>query len=193
MSSPRPPRCYFAYRSPYSRIGLHKLARAGAELELIPFTGPPEGIPFANPTDNPLKSAYYAQDVFRLCVRMGLPVTLPRPFDVDFAPANRAFIAADREGLGMAFALAASDARWGEGRDISDAAVLGDCAAAAGWSGYDAAALAADASISETLRAQRARIAEDGVFGVPFLVDGDQKYWGQDRFDLWLETRKAGA
>jgi len=183
------PRCYFGFRSPYSRLGLHKLARAGAELDLIAFTGPPEGTPFADPTANPYKAAYYAQDVVRMSARMGLPVALPDPFDVDFRAANRAFVAADRAGLAMPFALAVSDARWGEGRDISDVSVLQDCAAAAGWSGYDPDTLAADLSISETFKAQRAWIEQDGVFGVPFLVDDAEKFWGQDRFDLWLENR----
>jgi hypothetical protein len=35
-------RCYFGFRSPYSRLGLHKLARAGFDGRLIAFTGPPE-------------------------------------------------------------------------------------------------------------------------------------------------------
>ncbi|MEO1038829.1 MAG: DsbA family protein [Pseudomonadota bacterium] len=183
------PICFFAFRSPYSRLGLHKLARAGLEPELHPFFGPPEGVAFANPTDNAPKRAYYAHDVLRLCLRMGLPITLPEPFDVDFAPANRVFFAARREGAGMAFALAVSDARWGEGRNVSELGVLDDCAAEVGLAGLVERAAARD--IDEDMRAARGLTEAHGVFGVPFLIADGQPWWGQDRFDLYLETLKA--
>ena len=185
------PRCYFAFRSPYSRLGLHKLQRAGVKAELIPFTGPPDDAPFADPTANKYKLDYYRQDVLRMTWRMSLPIAAPDPFDVDFTAANRAFIAADAAGLGLAFAVAVSDKRWGEGKNISDAAVIAEAAETAGWTGYDADQTASDASITAILAAHRERIAQDGVFGVPFLIDGRDKYWGQDRFDIWLEE-KAG-
>ena len=184
-----PPICFFAFRSPYSRLGLHKLARAGVEPELHPFLGPPDGVAFDSPTANALKRAYYAHDVMRLCMRMGLPIALPKPFDVDFAPANRAFFAARAEGAGLAFALAVCDARWGEGRDVSDPAVLEDCAATIGLKGLVERANARD--IDEDFRTARALAKTHGVFGVPFLIAGGEPWWGQDRFDLYLETREC--
>jgi 2-hydroxychromene-2-carboxylate isomerase len=182
-------RCYFAFRSPYSRLGLHKLARAGFDGNLIVFTGPPEDAEFADPTRNKYKLAYYQQDVFRMTMRMGLPLALPDPFDPDYRLANLSFIAAQNAGKGLAFALAVSDARWGAGKTISDADVLGEAAKTADWTGFDADAISADASLAQVIKDQRAKIAEDGVFGVPFLIDGPNRYWGQDRFDLWLEER----
>ena len=185
-----PLRCYFGFRSPYSRLGLHKIASAGFDGLLIAFTGPPEDAGgFSDPAANKYKRDYYVHDVARMTARLGLPIALPDPFDVDWAPANRAFQAANREGKGLAFALAVSDARWGEGKDVSDSAVLSACAQDAGWSLPDPAALKADADIKARFKADRELIQADGVFGVPFLVDGDQKYWGHDRFDLWLEGR----
>lgn len=182
-------RCYFGFRSPYSRLGLHKLARARFEGELIAFTGPPEDAGgFADPTANKYKRDYYIEDVIRMTARMKLPLTLPDPFDVDWAPANRAFQAAKRDGAAMAFALSVSDARWGDGLDVSDTVVLAECAVRSGWSLPDMEALKADEAIRAAFRADRACICEDGVFGVPFLVDGGRKYWGHDRFDLWAET-----
>jgi len=183
-------RCYFGFRSPYSRLGLHKIARAGFDGRLIAFTGPPEDAGgFADPAANKYKRDYYVHDVIRMTARLNLPIALPDPFDVDWAPANRAFQAANREGAGLAFALAVSDARWGEGKDVSDPDVLAACAENAGWTLPDLDALKADGDIKARFKADRALIQSDGVFGVPFLVDGDQKYWGHDRFDLWLEGR----
>lgn len=183
------PRCYFAFRSPYSRLGLHKLARAGFDGDLVVFTGPPEDAEFADPTRNKYKLAYYQQDVFRMTLRMGLPLALPDPFDPDYRLANLSFIAAQKAGKGLAFALAVSDVRWGEGKDISEAVVLAEAAKTADWTGFDAEAISADTSLAQVIKDQRAQIQSDGVFGVPFLIDGSNRYWGQDRFDLWLEER----
>jgi 2-hydroxychromene-2-carboxylate isomerase len=159
------------------------------DVELIAFTGPPDDAPFADPTANKYKLAYYHEDVLRMTSAMSLRLALPKPFDVDFRAANRACIAADMAGHGLAMALALSEARWGEGKDISDPAIVAEAAVAAGWTGYDADAVGADPLITERLREDRRKITEDGVFGVPFLVDGPHKYWGQDRFDLWLAER----
>ena len=49
-------RVYFSFRSPYSRLGLHLIDRAGLDVELIPFTGPPDGAPFVDPSANPAKT-----------------------------------------------------------------------------------------------------------------------------------------
>ena len=182
-------RCYFAFRSPYSRLGLHKLARAGFDGELVIFTGPPEDAPFNDPTANRYKLAYYQQDVFRMTVRMGLPLALPDPFDPDYRLANLSFIAAQNAGKGLDFAVAVSDARWGAGKNISEPEVLAEAAKLAGWDGFDADAISTDDTLAQTIKDQRALIAADGIFGVPFLIDGPNKYWGQDRFDLWLEER----
>ncbi len=57
-------RVYHSFRSPYSRLGLHKVSRAGLDVELIAFTGPPEGTPFAM-----AKSAkYWGHDRFDLLI-----------------------------------------------------------------------------------------------------------------------------
>ena len=185
-------RVYFGFRSPYSRLGLHEVQRAGlhekAETTLIPFTGPAGGAAFLNPTDSPPKLAYYGEDAPRMTARLGLPFALPQPFEADFAPANRAFYAARAAGRGAPFALAVSDARWGEGRDVSDANVLADCARAAGVpEGTDLTAPPGEAA-----EADRAQLEEDGAFGVPFAVlvrDGRrERFWGHDRFGLLVEA-----
>lgn len=184
-------RFYHSFRSPYSRLGLHLVERAGLDVELIPFTGPPEGVPFNDPVQNPPKLAYYMHDIPRMTMRMGLPIQPPNPFDVDMIPSYKAGIAASAEGVGMAFALAVSDARWGEGLNVSDLAVLKQCAEKVGWSGDGVDAAQTALSVGKTLKNQRTLIEEDQVFGVPFAVRGDQKYWGHERIDLLIEDAKA--
>ncbi len=180
-------RVYHSFRSPYSRLGLHKVARAGLDVDLIPFTGPPEGAPFNDPVANKPKLAYYREDVARMTMRMGLPINPPNPFDVDLVPSYKAAIAADADGVGMAYALAVSDARWGEGKNVADVDVLKQCAEQIGWNA-DAVEKAQGAlSVGKALKKHRALIEEDQIFGVPFAVMNGAKYWGHDRFDLLLE------
>ena len=189
-------RVYFGFRSPYSRLGLHKVARAGLAdrvlTTLIPFTGPAGGAAFLDPTGSPPKLGYYAEDAPRMTARMGLPFAFPQPFEADYAPTNRAFYAARAAGRALPFALAVSDARWGEGRDIGDADVIAGCARAAGVpEGTDLTAAPDEA------KPDRARLEDDGAFGVPFAVlerDGArERFWGQDRFDLLVEAVGEGT
>ena len=192
--SQRPPiRVYHSFRSPYARLGLHILAREGVKAALIPFTGPPEGVAFNDPVANPLKLSYYLQDAPRMTMRMGLPINPPQPFDVDLAASYKAAVAAERDGKGLDFAIAVSDARWGNGRDVSDLSVLEACAERIGWDKAAVVSAQDDDDVAAQMRRHRELIAEDGVFGVPFAVMGSKKYWGHDRFDLLAEDVKAYA
>ena len=180
-------RIYSGVRSPYSRLGMHVIKRAGLNADVIPFTGPPRGVPFLNPTDSPLKLAYIMEDAPRMAARMGLSMCTPATLDPDYRPANLAQLAATRDGYGIAFACAIADARWGEGKDISDLTVLANCADAVGWSGntlHDALA----SGMKDEVARHRDLIERDGVFGVPFGVieqEGKtQKFWGHERLEL---------
>ncbi len=184
-------RVYHSFRSPYSRLGLHMLDRSGLDAELIPFTGPPDGHGFSDPSANPLKLAYYMNDVPRMTMRMGLPIRAPNPFEIDLAPSYKASVAASRDGKALAFALAVSDARWGEGRDVSDLGVLRECAKKIDWSASAVDAAQTDDSIDKEMKRHREMIAEDGVFGVPFAVMNGVKYWGHDRFHILAEDAKG--
>lgn len=181
-------RVYHAFRSPYSRLGLHVVKRAGLNPSVFAFTGPPEGVPFSDPVANPPKLLYYRQDAPRMTRRMGLKMTAPDPFEVDFTPANRALAAAGLEGRSLDFAIAAADARWGAGRNISSLDVLEDAARTIGWSPAAVIAAQSDPAIDEQLSLCRKMIERDGVFGVPFAVVGAEKFWGHDRFDLFVEA-----
>jgi 2-hydroxychromene-2-carboxylate isomerase len=118
---------------------------------------------------------------------MGLRIRPPQPFEVDFTAANRAAIAAARDGFGLSFALAAADARWGAGADVSDFSVLEKCAADCGWRADAVRNAQTDRAVTDEIKAHRALIEEDQAFGVPFAVFGDNKYWGHERFDILVE------
>ncbi len=187
MTVAEAPRVYHAFRSPYSRLGLHILKRAGLNPPVIPFTGPPDGVPFSDPAQNKPKRKYYSQDAPRMTLRMGLQIAPPRPFDIDFDPANRTLAAANEAGRGLEFAIAVSDARWGRGENISDLDVLRRAATEIGWSTDAVDDAQASERVDALLADHRKLIEADGVFGVPFAVFGENKYWGHDRFELFVE------
>ncbi len=184
-------RVYHGFRSPYSRLGLHIIERAGLDVELIPFTGPPDGVAFSDPVANRPKLAYYSIDAPRMTMRMGLPISRPSPFDVDYTPANKALTAAARDGHALSFAIAVSDARWGEGKNISKVDLLAACAEKAGWTADAVKAAQNDPEIEAAMQEHRQLIEKDGVFGVPFAVVNGAKYWGHDRFALLVEDLNA--
>ena len=79
---------------------------------------------------------------------------------------------------------------WAEERDISDDGVIGDCLEACGFS--RALTMTGLLEGAETYGRNLNDALENGVFGFPFYVVGDERFWGQDRLDL-LDLHLAGA
>ncbi|WOI53144.1 DsbA family protein [Parvularcula sp. LCG005] len=187
-------RVYFHFRSPYSRLGLYKLLKADIE-DAVPTrlhiltkaAGTDDPI---NPGSTPARRAYLMQDVPRATMEAGLPISFPRPFDMDYMPAYSAFYAAREAGAGLAFATALSNSRWSDGSDVSDQAVIDEALSQAGLQ----PGLSVDDAGAQ-LAADTAMLEKDGAFGVPFAVlDADgrlEKFWGQDRFDLLIRKIKS--
>ena len=188
-------RVYFSFRSPYSRLGLHKIAalrdKTDLSLEIYPLIGLAEGVPFLDPTSSPPKMAYYAEDAYRMTKRMGLQMRLPKPFEVDFLPANKLFMLTKEHGKGLEWAIAVSDLRWGRGKDVSKPEVLELAAKAIGLPDNFVQTGLGIADTKVALKEAKALSDDDLIFGVPFAVlsqnDQVQKFWGQDRFDLLAE------
>jgi 2-hydroxychromene-2-carboxylate isomerase len=91
----------------------------------------------------------------------------------------------DLAGLVRAFPRAV----WSEGRNIADDAVVKEIMAE---NGFDPAIadrgmfMAADTYVRNLDEA-----VSRGVFGLPFYIVGEERFWGQDRLDL-LEDHLAG-
>lgn len=134
------------------------------------------------------RQAYRLQELTRWSAQLGLPLNLrPAHFPVNPAPASYAIIAAQNaaeaspEGDIHALVQALGRAVWAEERDISDDAVIGDCLEAAGF----ARSLTMTGLLegAETYGRNLTMALEHGVFGFPFYIVGDQRFWGQDRLD----------
>ncbi|MFD1911697.1 2-hydroxychromene-2-carboxylate isomerase [Halodurantibacterium flavum] len=125
---------------------------------------------------------YRLQELRRQSAKAGLKLD-PQPmfWPTNGAPSNYAVIAAQAAGGGDLGALVHGFGRacWAEGRDIAEDSVIRDVLAAAGFDPgiADRGLLMA----AETYATNLEEAVAAGVFGAPFYVVGDEKFWGQDR------------
>lgn len=133
---------------------------------------------------HPSRNDYSAQDRQRQARKLGLPYD-PQPMfgAANPAPAAYAVIAAQKAGGGDLAGLVAGFGRamWAEGRDISEDEVIRPLLVANGFAANtaDKYMLAA----ADTYAANLEEAVGKGVFGVPFFIAGEQKFWGQDRLE----------
>lgn len=189
--APQSPWVYLAGRRPFEIA-----ARNGASIVLKPVdVGQlfPRMGGKVRAERHPSRNDYAAQDRARVARRLGMTID-PAPLfrDANPAPAAYALIAAQTAGGGDLAGLLERITRalWAEGRDISDDEVLRPALEASGFDPRvaDRGMLMAAESYAANLEEAVAR----GVFGVPFFVVGEQKFWGQDRLedlDLHLQGK----
>lgn len=142
------------------------------------------------------RQAYRFQELRRQSAKLGMALTLkPAFFPTNPAPAAYAIIAAqdvhDKSGEGDIHALVQSlcAACWRDERNVAEDEVIGACLEAAGFSrGLLMSGLMSGAD-SYARNLEQGLLA--GVFGVPFFITGDEKFWGQDRIED-LDRHLAG-
>ncbi len=175
-------RAWFTFRSPYSYLGIHKAVKAGIPLHLIATW--PEGE--VSSTSSPRKMAYLIEDCARLFAEEGLPFA--PPVDVaEWVRPHAAFHVAEQAGKGQAFVLRAYQARWSEGRDLGDPAIIGNIAEEVGLDRQATMDAMDDPAVHQQLQSIRAQFAQDEIVGVPFFVYEGQRFWGQDRLDALIK------
>lgn len=140
------------------------------------------------------RTDYRMQELIRWRARLKMPLNLqPAHFPTNPAPASYAIIAAQSAGGGDIGGLVQSVLRacWAEERDVADEGVLRDCLSANGFdpdlasNGMLTGAMTYESNTEEAIAV--------GAFGAPFyVVDGVEKFWGQDRLDM-LDLYLSGA
>jgi 2-hydroxychromene-2-carboxylate isomerase len=108
-------------------------------------------------------------------------VTGPRP---DTRLLLQAALVAKDEGRLREFHYPAYRARWAEGKDVADPAVVRALLAGAGLDADAALARAQSEALRSRLDADTRAAVAKGVFGVPTVFVGDEMFWGNDRFEL---------
>jgi len=190
---------FFAVMSPFVYLAGDRLeaiaARQGATVRYIPIDAPAlfprtGGQVLAERHES--RKAYRLQELARWSKRLGMKLDLqPFFFPVNPAPATYAIIAAQAAGGGDLAGLVRAFPRavWAEGRNIADDEVV---KAILAENGFDPAVAdrgmftAADVYVRNLDEA-----VARGVFGLPFYIVGEEKFWGQDRLEL-LEDYLAG-
>lgn len=183
---------YFSTISPFTYLAGQRLEemaqRNGATItykpvDIIALFSRTGGVPPAQ--RHPSRQDYRAQDLPRQARKAGLALNLqPAFFPTNAAPSSYAVIAAQSAGGGDLGALVHALLRgvWAEEKNIAEDEVI---RAALAEAGFDASL--ADSGLlagAETYAANLEEAVSAGAFGAPFyIVDGTEKFWGQDRLD----------
>ena len=195
MASRRRPRWYFSLRSPYSWFAYRDLMSQHPEvldaIDWLPFWEPDEettrlladeGVTLPIVAMSRAKNFYILQDTRRLATERGLTnITWPIDRNPCWEVAHLAWIAAEDEGRGKDFVAAAYQARWQDGKNISEPEVIGDIAKELGLDVELLSTAAQNPELRKRGAALLAESAHDGLFGVPFFIHGRDKFWGVDR------------
>lgn len=190
---------FFAAISPFVYLAGARLEavaeKHGATVRYLPIDAPAlfprtGGQVLAERHDS--RKAYRLQELRRGAKKRGVPILMPPPFfPVNPAPASYAIIAAAKAGGGDLAGLVQAFPRavWAEGRNIAEDEVVKELLAAYGFapSVADRYMLAAAETYANNLEEAVSR----GVFGVPFYLVGEERFWGQDRLDD-LDLHLAG-
>jgi 2-hydroxychromene-2-carboxylate isomerase len=182
---------FFATVSPYTYLAGTRLeqiaARHGATISYKPLdvltlfdrTG---GIRPAQRHES--RKEYRLQELRRQARKAGLPLNLqPMFWPTNPAPSSYAIIAAAKAGGGDLAGLVHGFTRacWAEERNIAEDDVVKDVLAAHGFDPKlaDTGMLMAVDIYANNLEEAVSR----GVFGAPFYIVGEERFWGQDRLD----------
>ena len=183
---------YFSTVSPFTYLAGNRLEQIAARhratinykpLDIGQLFGRTGGTPLPERHDS--RKEYRLIELARQSKTQGLPIN-PRPmyFPTNSAPSSYAIIAAQKAGGGDVGQLVHSLLRacWAEEKNIAEDEVVKECLSASGFdpsladSGLLMGAEAYSRNLDDAVNA--------GVFGSPFyVVDGKERFWGQDRLD----------
>jgi 2-hydroxychromene-2-carboxylate isomerase len=177
------PWCYLAGQRLEEIAARHEATIAYKPIDLgalFPRTG---GLPLGQRHDS--RKEYRLQELRRQSAKLGLPINLkPAHWPTNGAPSSYAIIAAQAEGggdLGPALVHGLMRACWAEDKDIAEDGVIRDCLEAAG---FDPALTDKGMLLgAETYASNLEQAMLRGVFGAPFYIVGDERFWGQDRLE----------
>jgi len=188
---------WFDFASPYAYFGALQVdevaARHDREVVWRPFLlGAAFKATGMQPLTNmPIRGDYARRDWARTARGLSVPFRLPdnHPFASVVAARAFYFIEQGDAETAIRFARHVFALTFGDGRDVTDRALVLDIAAGAG---ADAAALAAaldTPALKQALRARTEEAIARGIFGSPFFIVDGEPFWGADRLpmiDEWL-------
>ncbi|MFE7558216.1 2-hydroxychromene-2-carboxylate isomerase [Kitasatospora sp. NPDC057500] len=206
MPKNKTPRFYFSLRSPYSWLAYQELTERHNDqverLEWLPFYEPDgtsarmleeRGGRFPYSEMSREKNRYILQDVGRITKARGITVNWPVDVEPVWEVPHLGYLVAAREGRGHDYIAAVYRARFGEGRNVCDPAVIADIGRELGIDPEVISRAEADPVLREQGVDILMQVCADGVFGVPFFVRGFTRFWGLDRLDAFVAHLRTGA
>lgn len=192
---------YFSLRSPYSWLALRQLHEhrpdAPSIFEYLPVWEPGDqlgrdlhacgsGVHYQSMSK--AKHRYIVEDVTRLAQHLGCSVRWPRDGNQQWDLPHRVWLASRRTGMHHALLSALQEARWQQGLDITDPAVLATISNSCGFQGSELIEEAQTSKIYDEALSVLDEAYCDEAFGVPFFIIGRQRFFGIDRLGLVLDT-----
>jgi len=190
---------HFDFSSPYGYLAAQRIdalaARHGRTVDWRPML---LGVAFrqtgmAPLTAVPLKGDYSTRDFARSARFHGVEFRMPSRFPVPSQAPGRlvTWLKATQPAAAIPVAKALYRAYFVDDRDISDADVAADVAAASGVDRAAARAAMDDPKVKDAFRRDVDEALARGVFGSPYIVVDGEPFWGVDRLDQvdrWLAT-----
>jgi len=176
----------FDVLSPFAYLACARLGELppDVELRIVPvlFAALLDHFGQRGPAEIPSKRRFTYRFVLWRARKLGLPLRMPPAHPFNPLAALRLVIAA---GSDLRAAATVLQAAFGEGRDLTDPAVIAELAARLGVA--DPHSALADPVVKQRLRDNTQWARSRGVFGVPTLVIGEELFWGHDAFDMALD------
>ena len=183
---------YFDFASPNAYFAHHVLpgieSRTGAKFHYVPvllgglfkLTG--NQAPMVAFAHIPAKLAYEHREIERFVERHSLTKFVMNPhFPVNTLLAMRGAVAAEGQGVLAPYVEAVFAAMWEQGVDCSEVGALAGVLDSAGLAGEALLTAAHDEAVKAALMANTQGAAEQGAFGIPSFLVGEELYFGKDR------------
>lgn len=189
---------FFEYSSPYGYIASEKVEalaqRHGVSINWHPFL---LGAVFKQEgtqslVSYPMKGPYSKHDIERSARYHSVPFRWPPTFPIFTVNAARATLWAQTAHPEKAVPLIHALYRicFADGRDLGELDIVLEAAASVGLDPDGAAAAVKSQDMRQALKDKTQAAIDRGVFGSPFILVGDEPFWGADRLsmvDAWLE------
>lgn len=204
---------YFDFVSPYSYLALTQAGvfaaayRVDWRLRPVVYGVLLDESGLVGPVETPTKRAYTIRDVVRSARLLDVPLAGPPRHPFRSLEALRTLCLVQDEPGALRLALRIARSAWGEGRDVTDLAVLAGIVGEESGDGdlgelerldddEELQRRLADPQVKDRLRRNTDEALAAGVFGVPTFVHGGETFWGHDRLPhlgAWLAGHLPAA
>lgn len=179
---------FFDFGSPAAYLAATQIEAVAGEAEVIwrPMLlgGVFKATGNASPVMIPAKGKWLMGDLSRWAKRYGVPLTLPPGFPINTLYLMRGACALEGTDQFHPYVRTVYDAIFGQGRDMSDPAVIAEVLTDAGLDAKAIIAATQDDAVKAKLKSKTEEAVARGAFGAPTMFVGDEMFFGQDRLDF---------